>query len=123
MFKPPTHLGPSILRYGIMTLTQCKQVCIGGNHTYAILGNDTCWCGNQTDVDLLVPDVSGTIDRVINSSQIYCPGNQLQRCPANRDTVDVYSIGITLFFFFRHDELLQLLYFSKLKQNSKLRNF
>ncbi|XP_048728575.2 uncharacterized protein LOC125646371 isoform X2 [Ostrea edulis] len=98
VFKPPTHLGPSILRYGIMTLTQCKQVCIGGNHTYAILGNDTCWCGNQTDVDLLVPDVSGTIDRVINSSQIYCPGNQLQRCPANRDNVDVYSIEFDLEF-------------------------
>jgi hypothetical protein len=96
VFQAPIHIAPSIVHYGIMTVTQCKQACIGGNHTHAMVSNDTCWCGNQVDVDMImVVDTPGALDRLVNSSHRHCHGNQIQHCPASRDKVDVYSLGIT----------------------------
>ncbi|XP_061166819.1 uncharacterized protein LOC133175728 [Saccostrea echinata] len=94
VFQHPANLEPLILGYGIMTLTQCKQVCSGADQNFAMVGRNTCWCGNQTDVDLLTPDSLGASNRLLGNSNAFCLGNNIQHCP-DADKVDVYNLDIT----------------------------
>ncbi|XP_062578241.1 uncharacterized protein LOC134240154 [Saccostrea cucullata] len=91
VFQQPTNLVPLILRYGIMTLTQCKQVCVGADQRFAMVGRDTCWCGNSTDVDSLTLDFSGASKRRTGTNETFCQGNNIQRCP-DGEKVDVYNL-------------------------------
>lgn len=92
VFKQPVNIEPAIYGYGLMTLTQCKQACIGGGHELAMVGRDSCWCSAMTDLNSLVPDLIGESERLNSTSQTYCLGNDIQRC-ANTGSVDVYDLG------------------------------
>lgn len=92
VYQPPVHLEPTIPGFGLMTLTQCKQVCIGGDHTVAMVSRDTCWCGTLADVTGLTQAPSGDSERLSSPIDTFCIGNNIQRC-SSKDYVYAYQLG------------------------------
>lgn len=92
VYQPPVSLEPAIPGFGLMTLTQCKQVCIGGDHTVAMVSRDTCWCGSQADVTGLTQAPSGNSERLSSTPDTFCLGNNIQRC-SSKDYVYAYQLG------------------------------
>lgn len=91
VYQPPVHLEPTIPGFGLMTLTQCKQVCIGGDHTVAMVSRDTCWCGTLADVTGLTQAPSGDSERLSSPVDTFCLGNNIQRC-SSKDYVYAYQL-------------------------------
>lgn len=76
-----------LANYPSMTVTLCKQLCLGSDYSQAGIGNVDCFCGTSGDLWGLTP---ASADNTCNT---ICNGNALQYCGGTGSKISLFDIG------------------------------
>ncbi|XP_025081258.1 uncharacterized protein LOC112556450 [Pomacea canaliculata] len=85
-YLKPTDLQAAVANYSSMSLTMCKQVCIGNTSNFAAVETESCYCLTSE------PPRSNLVSTT--GCDVPCPSNEFQSC-AQPGYLRVYSLNYT----------------------------